>query len=259
MQTRPSERLRQVTRRPAPPSRIDRTGLISDRGWSGSLRQQLRKAARPITSRAAARPQLGTGPQPGTGPRSASGPQPAAGPQWASGPAAGPQPGSGLAAGPQPGSGTQPAARSVAVRSYVTARGAVVALFTLCLVGCLIAAWRQSDIIAGLAYCAGCLAAPVAVRREAQLQVVIAPPVVFLVAVLVAQALTAQGSSTHGSLLSVIEGTFLMLAATAPWLILGAAGCIAVAMSRGLPGCVREFRAGFRGERSAGSWHRLRT
>ncbi len=255
MQTRPSERLRQVTRRPAAHSRIDRTGLTSDRGWSGSLRQQLRKAARPIASRAAAGPQPGTGPQsvsgpqPGTGPQSVSGPQPAAGPQWASGPAA----------GPPPGSGTQPAARPVPARSYVTARGAAVALFTLCLVGCLIAAWRQSDIIAGLAYCAGCLAVPVAVRREAQLQVVMTPPAVFLVAVLVTQALTAQGSSTHGSVLSVLEGTFLMLAATAPWLIIGGAGCIAVAMSRGLPGCVREFRAGFRGERSAGSWHRLRT
>jgi hypothetical protein len=146
--------------------------------------------------------------------------------------------------------------RASPVRTYVTARGGLVALFTLCLITCLIAAWRQADIIAGLAYCAGCLALPIYVRREAQLQVVIAPPVVFLLAVLLTQALTAQGSSSHASMLSVIEGTFLMLAATAPWLFAGTAGCIAVAMFRGLPDCLRQFRADFRSERKSGSWHR---
>jgi K+-sensing histidine kinase KdpD len=135
-------------------------------------------------------------------------------------------------------------------------RGALVGLFALCLVTCLIATWRQFDLLAGLAYVAGSLAAPAAVRREAQLQVVIAPPVVFLLAVLVTQVLTAQGSSAHGSLLSVIEGTLLMLAATAPWLFAGATVCIAVAMFRGLPDCVRQFRAGFRAERKSGTWHR---
>ncbi len=154
------------------------------------------------------------------------------------------------------GSGPQPPARTSPVRTYVTVRGALVALFALCLVTCLIAAWRQFDVLAGLGYFAGCLAAPVCVRREAQLQIVIAPPVVFLLAVLLTQVLTAQGSSSHGSMLSVVEGTFLMLAGTAPWLFAGAAGCIAVAMFRGLPGCVREFRADFRGERKSGSWHR---
>ncbi len=88
------------------------------------------------------------------------------------------------------------------------------------------------------------------------MQVVIAPPVIFLLAVLITQALTAQGSSGHGAVLSVIEGTFLMLAATAPWLIAGTAGCLAVAAFRGLPDCVRQFRADFRAEHKSGSWHR---
>lgn len=152
--------------------------------------------------------------------------------------------------------GSQPAARAGAVRPRVTTRGVLGAFFALCLVSCLIAAWRQFDIVAGLAYLAGCLAAPVYVRREAQLQIVIAPPVLFLLAVLMTQVLTAQGSSSHASMLSVLEGTLLMLAATAPWLFAGAAGCVAVAMFRGLPDCVRELRAGFRSERKAGNWHR---
>jgi hypothetical protein len=152
--------------------------------------------------------------------------------------------------------GPRPAGRAAPLRVRVTVRGALVALFALCLTACLIASWRQFDTIAGLAYCAGCLAAPVYVKREAQLRVVIAPPLVFLLAVVLAQALTAQGSSGHGSALSVLEGTFLMLAATAPWLIAGTAAGVGMAMFRGLPDCVREFRDGFRGEHKSGSWHR---
>ncbi len=154
-----------------------------------------------------------------------------------------------LAAVIPPSAGNQPATRTAKQRVQLTSRGALVGLFALCLLSCLVAEWKQVDVIAGLAYCAGCVTVPAYVRREAQLRVVIAPPAVFLIAVLVTQAFTAQGSSGRGSILSVIEGTFLMLAATAPWLVAGTCGCVAVSMFRGLPDCWRQFRA-------AGGWQR---
>jgi len=117
----------------------------------------------------------------------------------------------------------------------------------------MIATWRQIDPLAGLGYCAGCALAAGYVRREALLQVVLSAPVVFLVAEIVTQVLTAQGTSSHGSALSVVEGTFLTLADVAPWLFAGTAGCILIAMRRGLPQCVRDLQANLRGEaRQAG-------
>jgi hypothetical protein len=117
-------------------------------------------------------------------------------------------------------------------------------MLLLCLVTCLLAAWRQLDLLAGLGFCAGCVLAPVYARRAAQLRVAISAPVVFLVAELIAQSLTAPGNFGHGAVLSVLEGTLLALAAVAPWLFAGTAVCIVIAMFRGLPQCVRDLRTG---------------
>jgi hypothetical protein len=112
----------------------------------------------------------------------------------------------------------------------------------LCLVTCLVAAWRQVDVVAGLGYCISCVLAPVAARRGAQLKVAVSAPVVFLVAEVIAQSLTAPGSSGHGMVLAVLEGTLLALAGAAPWLFAGTAVCMVIAMFRGLPQCVRDLR-----------------
>ena len=93
-------------------------------------------------------------------------------------------------------------------------------------------------------------------RRDAQLHIVISAPFVFLLAEIATQALTAQGSSSRGSAMSVVEGTFLTLADVAPWLFAGTAICVGVAMTRGLPQCVRDLRAGLRGEVRATSLRR---
>lgn len=123
-------------------------------------------------------------------------------------------------------------------------------MFLLCLVACVASAGLGVGVLAGLGYCAACGLAPGYVRRDALLQVVVSPPAAFLVAVFIAQVLTAQGDSAHGAVLSVLEGTFLMLAGATPWLILGTIGCVCIAIYRGLPQCVREFRASLRGEAS---------
>lgn len=133
----------------------------------------------------------------------------------------------------------------------LTSRGAMLGLFAICLVTCLIAAVRQTDLIAGLGFCTGCSLAPLCVRRAALLQVVLSAPVVFLFAEIVTQGLTAQGDSSHASVLSVLEGTFLTLAAIAPWLFAGSAACVAIAYRRGLRQSVRDLGARLRGENIA--------
>jgi hypothetical protein len=140
--------------------------------------------------------------------------------------------------------------RANSFRSHVTLRGAVIGMLLLSLVACLLAAWLSVGELAGLGFCAGCVLAPLYARRDAQLQIVAAAPVIFLAAVIITQALTAQGSSNHGRVESVLEGTLLSLATAAPWLFAGTAACVAVAWRQGLPDCVRELRSGLREARS---------
>lgn len=141
-------------------------------------------------------------------------------------------------------------------RSHVTKRGALLGMFALCLVACLLAAWLHTDVVAGAAFILAGILAPVYARRDAQLHIVISAPFVFLLAEIATQALTAQGSSSRGSAMSVVEGTFLTLADVAPWLFTGTAICVGVAITRGLPQCVRDLRAGLRGEVRATSLRR---
>lgn len=151
--------------------------------------------------------------------------------------------------------GAANAARSAAIpggsRVRVTARGALVGMFALCLAGSLLAYLLHLEVLIGIGFCAACVLAPAYAVRPALLEVVTAPPVTFLLAVIVVQGLTAQGDSSHASMLSVLEGTLVTLAAIAPWLFVGTVLCVAIAMRRGLPACVRDLRAGLRGEAGA--------
>jgi hypothetical protein len=123
--------------------------------------------------------------------------------------------------------GRRAASRTASFR--LTIRGALLGLFGLDLLTFLVSAWLHSGVLDGLGFCAGAL-----------------------LAVIVSQALTAQGDSGHGSVMSVIEGTFLTLAAMAPWLFAGTAACLVVASCRGLPQCVRDLSAGLRLEANSG-------
>ncbi len=133
----------------------------------------------------------------------------------------------------------------------VTARGALVGMFALCFAGSLLAYLLHLEVLIGIGFCAACVLAPTYAVRSALLEVVTAPPVTFLLAVIIMQGLTAQGDSNHASMLSVLEGTLLTLAAIAPWLFAGTVLCVVIAIRRGLPECLRELRAGVRGEPGA--------
>lgn len=114
----------------------------------------------------------------------------------------------------------------------LTARGAIVMLFVITLVG--------MPLLPGLAFVAGCLAAALLVRPRDLLPLVVTPPLVFFCAALVAELIGALGSDSMLQTLAL--GMFTTLSSSAPWLFVGSALALGVAWVRGLPANVREFR-----------------
>jgi hypothetical protein len=148
--------------------------------------------------------------------------------------------------------GSRAGSRSATFRLQLTTRGALLGLFAGYLLIFLVAGWSHTGVLAGLGFCAGAVLAPCYLRREAQLQATVSVPAIALAAVILAQAVTAQGNSSHGTVMSVLEGTVLTLAGLAPWLFAGTAMCLAVACYRGLPQCVRDLRDSLRFEAGPG-------
>ncbi|WP_182899941.1 DUF6542 domain-containing protein [Microbispora sp. H10830] len=114
----------------------------------------------------------------------------------------------------------------------LTARGAIVMLFVITLVG--------MPFLPGPAFVAGCLAAVLLVRPRDLLPLVVTPPLVFFVAALLVELVRALRS---GSMLQTFGlGMFTALSSGAPWLFLGSALALGVAWVRGLPASLREMR-----------------
>jgi hypothetical protein len=124
----------------------------------------------------------------------------------------------------------------------MTARGAMLAMFGLFLAADLTAGWTGHQVPAGVGFLAACVLGPYLVRRHALLQVIVASPAVFLVALVITQIATAQGTGKHGKILSVLEGTVLVLAALAPWLLSGVVLGVVAAIPRGLIQCTRDLK-----------------
>ncbi len=114
----------------------------------------------------------------------------------------------------------------------LTARGAIVMLFVITLVG--------MPFLPGPAFVAGCLAAVLLVRPRDLLPLVVTPPLVFFVAALLVELVRALSS---GSMLQTFGlGMFTALSSGAPWLFLGSALALGIAWVRGLPDSLRELR-----------------
>lgn len=143
----------------------------------------------------------------------------------------------------QPGTGgsNPPATR-------MTARGTVVVMFLLFLMGTLAAGWLHLELLAGLSFVAGCALAAYYSRHEALLTAVVTPPLVFMVALVIAELLTSHSDTVRHSLTSAAEGIILTLAAVAPWLFSGVVIGLIIALMRGLPQCVRDLGAELRGD-----------
>jgi hypothetical protein len=114
----------------------------------------------------------------------------------------------------------------------LTARGAIVLLFVITLLG--------QAFLPGPAFVAGCLAAVLLVQPRDLLPLVVTPPLVFFVATLLAEVVRSLGA---GSMLQTLGlGLFTALSSGAPWLFGGSALVLAVAWPRGLPDSVRDLR-----------------
>jgi hypothetical protein len=143
---------------------------------------------------------------------------------------------------------TAPATRMTPPATRMTARGAVVAMFLLFLVGTLAAGWLHLEVLAGLSFVAGCAMAAYYSRRDALLTAVVTPPLVFMAALVIAELLTSHEDTVRHSLTAAAEGIILTLAAVAPWLFSGVVIGLVIALMRGLPQCVRDLSAELRGD-----------
>ena len=130
----------------------------------------------------------------------------------------------------------------------MTARGAVLAMFSLFFLGTLVAGWLDLGLLTGLSFVAGAALAARYTRRDGLLAVVVTPPLIFLIALVCAEVLTSHADTVKHSLTSAAEGTILTLAAVAPWLFVGVIAGVAIALFRGLPQCVRDLRTDLRGD-----------
>lgn len=130
----------------------------------------------------------------------------------------------------------------------MTSRGAIAAMFGLFFLSAIVADLLHLGFLVGLSFLAGCVLAARFARRSALLAVVVSPPLIFLIAVVCAESVSSSAATSHAGLLSAAEGTILTLAAAAPWLFGGEALGLILALFRGLPQCVRDLRAGLRGE-----------
>ena len=129
----------------------------------------------------------------------------------------------------------------------MTARGAVVAMFSLFFLGMLAAGWLHRGSLIGLSFVAGCVLAARYTKRDGLLTAVVTPPLIFMIALAGTQVMSAHADTLRRTLTFAIEGIVLTLASVAPWLFGGMILGVVVAMFGGLPRCVSEFRADLRG------------
>jgi uncharacterized membrane protein YraQ (UPF0718 family) len=129
----------------------------------------------------------------------------------------------------------------------MTARGAVLAMFSLFFLGTLIAGWLHLELLAGLSFVVGCALAASYTRRDALLTVVTTPPLIFVVVLIGTVSMTSHADTVRHTLTSTAEGIVLALAAVAPWLFIGVFIGLIIALLRGLPQCVRDLSAELRG------------
>jgi len=130
----------------------------------------------------------------------------------------------------------------------MTARGAVLAMFSLFFLGTLVAGWLHLGLLTGLSFVAGSALAARYTRRDGLLAVVVTPPLLFLIALVGVEVLTSHADTTKHTLTSAAEGTILTLAAVAPWLFIGVIVGLAIALFRGLLQCIRDLRTELRGD-----------
>lgn len=127
----------------------------------------------------------------------------------------------------------------------LTARGAIAILFVVSLLGIAIATLSGQSWAAGLVFVIGCGAACLWVRPSDTPMLVVAPPIVYFLALLVVEAVTGLVSGTW---LQVALDIALSLSEVLFWLLGGTVLAVVILLTRGLPRAWADLRAELRGE-----------
>jgi hypothetical protein len=109
----------------------------------------------------------------------------------------------------------------------LTGRGAIAALFVMCLLTQLVADWANWGTLAAAAFVCGCGTVTFYTRTSGLRALVVSPPLVFLAGCALAQAMTAPGG------LLAAEQTLVTLGTGAPWLFTATVLTVIVAIGRG--------------------------
>jgi hypothetical protein len=125
-------------------------------------------------------------------------------------------------------------------------------MFSVFFPGTLTAGWLHLVALTGLSFVAGCILVGLYTRRAHLLTVVTMPPMIFMIALICAKAVSATGNT----MVSTAGGSLLTLSAIAPWLFGGAAATVVIALFRGLPSRINELRADLRGSVGRGVLYR---
>ena len=115
------------------------------------------------------------------------------------------------------------------------------------LIGLLAATWLGWSVLAGLAFVVGCVLAAWYAAPSGLLTVVVSPPLLFLGAVVLVNALTGSG----GLLFSVVLSSVVTLADVAPWQAAEQGDDQCEDHARGLPRCIRDLYRELRSGRGA--------
>ncbi len=109
----------------------------------------------------------------------------------------------------------------------LTGRGAVLALFVACLGGLLIAGWTGWSAFADVIFVLICSVVAYYTRAKGLRNVVVSPPLAFFAGTVCAELISAPGG------FAVAEGILVTLGTSAPWLFVGTALTIVIALIRG--------------------------
>jgi hypothetical protein len=122
-----------------------------------------------------------------------------------------------------------PPRRRLEPRGYfrLTSRGAIVALFVLCFLSLLGAAWTGWGMLAYAAFVCGCGVVTYYTKFAGLHTLVVCPPLIFLAGCVCAEAVTSSG------MFGLAEGVLVTLGTSAPWLFTGTALTIVIALGRG--------------------------
>lgn len=127
--------------------------------------------------------------------------------------------------------------------AQLTVRGAIIALLLTTLLGTLVGELFAVTWLTGALFVIGTLTVIGLVRAGDLHLLVVAPPLIYFVALLIVEALVSLGG---GFLQSLVVGIAGNLSAIAPWLLIGTAAAVALAWYRGLPAAYTAFRTRLR-------------